>query len=92
MPEASFFPTSKLIDKSISISPFMLLPEVVSISPVIAALVPERNAFFPESFINALPAASRIYISGFINLKIATVLRISLSVSFEIRGCEKGIV
>ena len=59
----------------------MMIPEVVSISPDIAALAPEINRDLPLSARRFLPPANRIAASGKIKRKIATVLRTSSVVS-----------
>ena len=61
-------------------SPLIVLPLVVSIFPVIVALAPLWKAFFPFSERSFRPAAKRIFASGFRNLNIAIVRKISSSV------------
>ncbi len=67
---------------SISLSLPIVEPVVVSMLPVMVALAPERKAFLPFSLNRARPAAIRISAEGLINLNMATVRRISASVSF----------
>ena len=66
-------PHSSMIFISFSIE----MPDVVSISPEIAALAPERKQDFPWSGIRPLPPASRMADLGSRSRKIATVRRIS---------------
>lgn len=67
-------PQSAIICRSVSI----VMPDVVSISPDMAALAPERKQAFPLSCIKPLPPASRMAALGNRNLRIAMLRRISL--------------
>ncbi len=66
-------PQSAIIRRSCS----TVMPDVVSMSPEIAAFAPERKQAFPLSGISCLPPASRIVASGSKNRNRAIVRQIS---------------
>ena len=81
--------TLRPISESIFMSPWIVLPLVVSIFPVIVALAPLWNAFLPFSLRSFRPAARRIFAWGLMKRNIAIVRKISSS----LRGlfCANGV-